>query len=164
MTIFDQTYGSLRFTESLYLNLDHILDRLKNAAKTDPPDGATNLEEIADKVKETISKFTPASPFATDLVNPPTGYEQVFKPGSLVCYRESGFLAEDVEIIQVTMMDGVLRYQVKANTPPGQPELRRWISASSTEPSADADSWELGWWNVSSEGFEDPPDEDGTNE
>ena len=162
VTIFDQTYGSLRFTESLYLNFDHILDRLGKAARTDPTEGTTNLEEIVDKVRETVSKFTPASPFSTDLVNPPTGYEQVFKPGSLVCYRESGFLAEDVEIIQVTMMDGVLRYQVKANAPPGQPELRRWIPASATEPSADADSWEVAWWNVASESFEYPPDEDDT--
>lgn len=150
----------MRFTEGLYLNFDDILDRLKKAAKTDPPEGAINLEDVVDKVRARISQYAPASPFSADLVNPPSGYEQVFKPGSLVCYRESGFLAEDVEIIQVTMMDGALRYQVKANTPPGQPELRRWIPALATEPSADADSWELAWWNVANESFEDPPDED----
>ena len=158
VTIFDQTYGSLRFTENLYLNFDRILDRLMKAVKTDSPQDSTNLEEIVGEVMKTISGFAPASPFSADVVHSPTGYEQVFKPASLVCYRESGSIAEDVEIIQVTMME-VLRYQVKANTPPGQPELRRWIPASAVEPSADADAWELGWWNVATETFEDPPDE-----
>ena len=160
IAIFDQTYGSLRFTENLYRDFDRILVRLLKAVETDSPVDALDLKEVVSKVKETIADFSPASPFGADLLNPPTGYEQVFKPGSLVSYRESGSLAEDVEIIQVTMMDGVLRYQVKANTPPGQPELRRWILASDTEPTADADSWELGWWNVASETFEELGEED----
>ena len=129
------------------------------AVETDSPEDEANLEEVVGKVSETISGFAPASPFSADLVNPPSGYEQVFKPGSVVCYRESGSIAEDVEIIQATMMNGVLMYQVKAITPPGQPELRRWIPGTDVELSADADAWELGWWNIATEIFEDPPDE-----
>ena len=71
----------------------------------------------------------------------------VFTPESRVCYREQGSIATDVEIIQPTIMNGVLMYQVKAITPPGQPTVLLWVPASGVEPSADADAWEYAWWN-----------------
>ena len=160
VTIFDQTYGSLRFTESLYLNFDSVLDRLIRAVDTDSPQDGLDLKSVVERVRGTISEFTQASPLRADHVNQQTGYELVFKPESLVCHRESGSISEDVEIIQTTIMDGVLMYQVKAITPRGQPPLRRWLTASSLEPSADADAWELVWWNLETETYEDPPEDE----
>ena len=84
----------------------------------------------------------------------------VFSKGSLVNYREQGFIATEVEIIQPTIMDGGLKYQVKAQQKPWEPPLRRWISESSVEPTGDADAWEYVWWNPETETYEDPSDDD----
>ncbi len=156
IAVFDETYGSLRFTERLYLAFDRILNRLAKAVQ-----GQNDLVSIVAQVRQKVDDFIPASAFAVDIEDPPMGYEQVFKPGSRVCYRQTGAIAEDVEIIRATIMGGVLIYQVKAYTPPWEPPRRRWIPASNVEPSAESDAWEIGWWNVATEEFEDFPNEDG---
>ena len=160
VAVFDETYGSLRFTESLYLNFDRILDRLMKAAETDSPQDSINLSEIIEKVRETTSEFTLSSPISADIANAPTGYEPVFTPDSVVCYRESGSISEDVEIIQPTIMKGDLMYQVKTITPPGQSAVIRWIDASLLEPSADADAYDYAWWNRETQTYEEPPEDE----
>ena len=162
VTIFDEIYGSLRFTEKLYREFDHILEKLIAAVDTDLPDDIIDLSSIARKVRSTTSGFKSASPFEADRTSTPKGYEMVFKEGSVVCYREKGTITEDVEVIQASMVDDKLRYQIKAYTPSGQRPVRRWIVADRVEPSADADAWELGWWNLETEEFEEPFDEDAT--
>ena len=88
----------------------------------------------------------------------PEGHEQVFKPGSRVCLRQQGQVAVDVEIVQPTIMDGRLMYQVKLLQKPGQSPARRWVSGSSVEPSGDADAWEYAWWSRLTETYEEPSD------
>lgn len=86
----------------------------------------------------------------------PEGYEEVFTKGSRVCARQKGQIAEDVVIIQPTLMNGQLMYQVEASPRPGRPPVRRWISASDLEPSGE--EWDYATWNRRTEAYEDPPD------
>lgn len=158
IAIFDETYGSLRLTEGLYLNFDHLMGRLFTALRSE--EDSNDMVSKTNLIREEVSGFSDAIPSilkGNDVHH--RGYEMVFAPGSRVCYREQGSIAADVEIIRPTIMDGVLRYQVKAVAPPGQPPVLRWIPASGVEPSADADAWEYGWWNRETETYEDPPDD-----
>ncbi len=160
IAVFDQTYGSLRFTEQLYMEFKTILDQVLSAVSVDTDPETEVLKVAVDRIRDEVTSFASMSPFSVQAENIPSGYEQVFSPGSFVCYRESGSIATDVEIIQPTIMDGVLKYQVKASSPrPWEPPLRMWITASSVEPSADADAWEYAWWNRGTEAYEDPPEE-----
>ena len=157
VALFDQTYGSLRLTERLYLEFNHILQRLSVAARADSEIDGSIIEQI----REEVSGFASQSPFATEPGEQrPSGYMHVFSKGYLVNYREQGFIATEVEIIQPTIMDGGLKYQVKAQQKPWEPPLRRWISESSVEPTGDADAWEYVWWNPETETYEDPFDDD----
>ena len=157
VAVFDQTYGSLRLTERLYLEFDHILERLSIAASAEDDID----ESILDRIREEVSGFSSQSPFAVEAGSErPRGYEQVFAPGSRVLYRSGGSLATDVEIMQPTIMDGDLMYQVKAPSPRHwEPPLIQWIRASSVEPSGDADAWKYAWWNRETQVYEDPPED-----
>lgn len=80
----------------------------------------------------------------------------MFTKGSKVCARQKGQIAEDVVIIQPTLMNGQLMYQVEASSRSGRPPVRRWISASDLEPSGE--EWDYATWNRRTEAYEDPPD------
>lgn len=158
IAIFDQTYGSLRLTEKLYVDFEHILERWTAAASTEQ--NADELQSTIKLIREEVSGFSSRSPFPA-LANGerPRGYDQVFSEGSRVCYREQGFIATDVEIIRPTMMDGELKYQVKVHNPRHwEPPLLQWVRASSVEPTAEADAWNYAWWNRETETYEDLPD------
>ena len=71
-------------------------------------------------------------------------------------------MAVDVEIIQPTIMNGEFMYQIKVRNKPHQAPARRWVAASTVEPSANADAWEYAWWNRETETYENPPEDDET--
>ena len=158
VAVFDQTYGSLRLTERLYLEFDHLLNRLLVAAKAELEQEGGNFQLIIEQIRTAFAGFSLGNA-AVDLVCAvPEGYEQVFTKGSCVCYRKQGQSAVDVEIIQPTLMNGQLMYQVKVQRNPGQNPVREWVSASRVEASGDGDSWEYAWWNRETEAYEEPPD------
>ena len=158
VAVFDQTHGSLRITERLYVEFTHILDRLSVAAKADPEREC--LELTIDRIRKEFSDFS-AGPIPPEGRGEelPKGYDMVFTKGSWVCLRERGQMAGDVKIIQPTMMDGRLMYQVEIPPKPRQPLARRWVSDSLLEPSGDASSWELASWNRQTEEYEEPSDD-----
>ncbi len=157
IAIFDETYGSLRLTENLYVEFKSILKRLSVAASTEDDID----ESVVARIYKEVSGFSHQRPLrGTDMREHPSGYEQVFSKGSRVCYRLQGSIATDVEVIQPTLIDGRLMYQVKAYTRRGEPPLLDWIPASSVEPTADTDAWEYKWWNRETQTYEDPPDGD----
>ena len=157
VVVFDQTYGSLRLTERLYAEFEHILERLLVAARSQ---NDNELETAIGLIQDKVRGFTSPILNAIPDLQIPTGYEQVFTKGSRVCHRQGGSSAVDVEILQPTIMDGELKYQVKASSPrPWEPPLLHWIPASAVEPSADSDSWDYAWWNRQTQTYEDPPDE-----
>ena len=157
VAIFDETYGSLRLTERIFWEFGHLMDRLVAGAHADEDE---ELEELSACVKSELAEFA-ADSLQQELASAPKGYEQVFKPGSTVCYRKAGAMAVDVVIIQPTIDDGQLRYQVKIQQKPWQSPVKHWISASAVEPSANTADWSYGWWNRETEEYEEPPEDDG---
>ena len=157
--VFDNTYGSLRFTEKLYTEFEHILERLAVAAEAESEQDSVEFRSVVARTRESISTFSAGVPPNDPAGNPPSGYEQAFAEGSRVCFREHGQISRDVEIIEPTIMEGRLMYRVKVGTSPGQPPVRKWVPAERVEPSADADAWEYAWWNRATEAYENPPDE-----
>lgn len=155
IAIFDNTYGSLRFTEKLYLEFETILERLRVAAETQASQGMEDFQNIVRQIREEYSTFTPGTALAALAGEAREGYEQVFAPGSRVLFRSSGQIASEVEIIDVSIIDGILRYRVSA---PGQPSMRHWVPAEACEPSAEADAWSYAWWNRETETYETPPE------
>ena len=164
IAVFDNTYGSLRFTENLYLEFDHILDRLAIAAGAEAEADDEMIEGIA-RIRGRIADFSHGAVPSELLSNDVSGYDQVFTEGSRVLFREHGQIARDVEVIEPTVQvpgkEGQLMYRVRIVIGPGQPPSRRWVPAERVEPSADADAWEYAWWNRATETYEDPPDEVG---
>ena len=157
VAVFDQTYGSLRFTEQLYTEFESILDQVFSAVAADS-DPETGGLKVVERIREEAKGFVSTSPFSVQTQNIPGGYEQVFSSGSRVCYRESGALSEDVTIIEPTIIDGPLMYRVEVQQARGAP-IRRYIPAALVEPSAEADAWEYQWWNRETQTYEDPTDE-----
>ena len=159
IVVFDNTYGSLRFTEKLYLEFEHILERLKVSAEAETLHGPEDLSDLVARIREEYSTFSYGTALGSLTGETYEGYEQVFAKGSRVCYRQAGLIASDVEIIEPTIMDSVLMYRVSALPRPGEAPIRRWVPASACEPSADADTWNYVWWNRETETYEDPPDD-----
>ena len=164
--VFDETYGSLRLTERLYLEFEHVLERVSAFAETDSGDSGLDLSCVQ-QILEEFSAFT-APGILPDIgvdAEAPTGYEQVFARGSRVCYRPPRqMMVEDVKIIEPILPDGNLMYLVEVPQRPDRPEVRRSIAASALEPSADADAWDYAWWNRATQMYEDPPDEEDDEE
>ena len=114
VAVFDETYGSLRLTERLYLEFEHVLERLFIAAASETDDNDFNLLCVAGILNE-LSTFTEEDilPDIDTASDTPTGYERVFTVGSRVCHQQTGQMTVDVEIIQPTLMEGQFMYQVK---------------------------------------------------
>ena len=161
VAVFDQTHGSLRITERLYVEFAHILDRLSAAAKANPDPEQECLELIVGRIREEFSDFSAVPPPREEEEREklPEGYDLVFEKGSRVCWRERGQIAVEVEIIRPTMMHGQLMYQVKTLPKPRQPPLLHWVATSRLEPSGDASSWNFAPWNRQTEEYEEPPDD-----
>ncbi len=159
IAIFDTTYGSLRFTEKLFLEFGHILGRLKVAAEAEMVQGSGQLLGIVDRIREEVESFTPGTALGAMSGEERTGYELLFTIGSRVLFQQAGKIASEVEIIGATIMGGTLLYQVLAASTPGGQQMRRWVPAASCQPSANMDEWNYGWWNRETESYEDPSDD-----
>ena len=153
VAIFDETYGSLRLTERVFDQFEHLMDRMVAGAEADEDE---ELKEVASGVKVEMQAFARDS-LQQELEEAPKGYEQVFMPGSTVCYRKAGAMAVDVTILQPAIMEETFMYQVEVRQKPNQKPAKRWIRASAVEPSADTADWTYGWWNMETQEYEDPP-------
>ena len=147
--VYDEVYGSLRLTERLYRGFEHIMNRLAKAVAVEPND--IGIRTIVGKIEREIAAFKAREIIQQDGTAASTGSEYVFTPRSIVCYRESSQLAIDVTIVQPTMMNGRLMYQVEV---PGQKKTKRWVTASALEPSAQG-VWSKSLWNCETEEYED---------
>lgn len=154
---FDQTYGSLRLTERLFINFDLILERLDVSANSFEGDERLKRLEYVSKLKQVFSTFTSGQDTfeAGAEIKGLSGTLLVFKPGSVLCFREKGKISSTVEVIIPSMMDGQLMYQVRQSSRQNRPEAtgKRWVSATFLEVSADSSEWEQGWWDVALEEF-----------
>ena len=156
IAIYDETYGSLRLTERLYLHFARILDRLWRGLGDDEDD----LRTVTSQLRDEISRFAELTVGSTaqepsEVAPAPTGSILVFTKGSRVCFQ-AGQMAVEVEIIQPTMMNGELMYQVAIPQKPGQQPAKQWKPASRIEPSAISSDWNYAWWNCETETYEEP--------
>ena len=119
VAVYDEVYGSLRLTEQLYLEFEHVLSRLSDGLTADLEE-KEELASFVARIREEVSAFAGDWVTGEPVADSPTGHEQVFTPGSRVCYRQAGQMASDVEIVRPTMMKGKLMYQVKNVQRPGQ--------------------------------------------
>ena len=160
IVIYDETHGSLRLTESLFVDFGIVLQRLLFSSNSQGD--ADVPSEMVKRIAAAYASFRPQTPFAEESPGQrPRGFEQAYTPRSVVLYREKGFMGIEVEIIRPTIMNGELMYQVKAPTPrPGEEPVRRWIPATALEPGADSDNWNLAWWNRETEEYEEEKLED----
>ncbi len=157
IAVFDQTHGSLRLTERLYLDFKHILDRLSVAA-TEPTGQGWESQLLSSRIRDEFSTFSKGGDSYDWSEETPEGYQMVFKPGSLVCYQKTGQMAVEVEVVQPTIMDGTLMYQVRVQQKPGQSPALQWINEAYLEPSGDGDAWDYVQWNRATQQYEDTPD------
>ncbi len=160
IAIYDETYGSLRLTEKLYVNFDQILGRLCAAVESGSLEIDNELAQVIPQIAKEVTRFSDAVLDTGGILDAPKGYEQVFSKGSIVCFMEGGQMGSEVQVIQPTMMQGQLMYQVEQARRPGQAPGKRWVDASSVQASANADAWEFAWWNRETEKYEDPPDDE----
>ena len=159
IAIYDETYGSLRLTERLYLNFQHILARLAEAVVSGSGDDEDTLKAVVPQIRREVAKFDAGGVAHRDTVVSPEGYDLVFTEGSRVCRRQTGQIALEVKVIQPTIWtDGSLMYQVEVQQKAGQQPVKQWVPAAAIEPSADADAWSYAWWNRATETYEEPPD------
>ena len=154
IAIFDQTYGSLRLTEKLYVNFDHLLQRLSDSF-------ANDFRPFIDETRNSFGTFEPYSPLANEGAAIPSGYVNAFTPGSTVLFRVHGGVSQEVQIIQLTIYgDGRLMYQVEGYVRPGQPALKHWIPFESVEESADPEAYGYAPWNLETQEYEATVDEE----
>lgn len=159
VVVFDQTYGSLRLTERLYLYFHHMLDRLERAAVSEAEAGEAEFLNEVRRIREVVKSFVSATGEPEPEGRTVLGkYIRMFTPSSRVSYRDKGRLGSEVEIIRPTVMDGKLMYQVKCPPkPPSNTRIKQWVAAEFIEPTAGDGEWDEAWWNSESEEYEDPP-------
>lgn len=159
VAVYDEIYGSLRLTERLYLEFSRILGRLAAAVSAETKD-EEDLPAFVARIQKEIEEFRSRGVEDWTGDEPPQGCEYVFTPGSRVCYRQTGQIATDVEIVQPALIEGEIWYQVKVSRRPGQSPPRRWIKASFLEPSADADTFGYALWNRETQEYEETQDDE----
>jgi DEAD/DEAH box helicase domain-containing protein len=157
IVIFDQTYGSLRLSEYVYIDFSKLIDRLSVASKAEDDkeqeyyrEAITHLREFYGSVEEPdVGESVSIEQGAED------GLVQVFSSGSRIALREQGVLFTDVEIIAPTILpDGQLWYQVKC--PPKHKKsapTKRWVSPDFIETTAQEGEWGYALWDPSTQEY-----------
>ena len=159
IAIFDQTYGSLRLTERLYLDFASLLERMLSGAQVE----AAGKQSLWVEFLKHLIEFEPnlaaeESPLSAlvDAGQPgETGFRRVYAPGSRVGLREKGMLLAEVELIMPAVMpDGSFMYQAKffPKHPPQSP-VTRWVNADRLEPLGDDSEWSYAMWDPTTQQF-----------
>ena len=163
VVVYDEIYGSLRLTERLFLEFEHILTRVIESLKSEPEDDKLHLkEQDVTRIQEEVSKFTDSSIFGDeDEKSVPTGKLPAYKPGSHVLLRDQiGTCGIEVVVVQPTIMDGEFMYQIKDDSNrQGKPPAKRWVLASRIQLLNGSENWELAWWNPLTEEYDNEPSE-----
>ena len=163
VVVFDQTYGSLRLTERVFTELEHLLDRLAIGADSETGDERERRAAMVEHLRAFAttlgdSQATPADQDPLPAVA--GGMIQVFAPGSRVGLREQGVLFTDVRIVTAAMMpmppDNAERLMYQVECPPrypGSAPTRRWIGADYLEATAEEGEWEYALWDTRTQSY-----------
>ena len=148
IVIFDSTHGSLRLTEQVYAEFEHLLQLLARSTEmTAPnnhvlsPDTIRRMKNWFDRLKN-IADSELADLGTTDEAIP-EGWLHVFEVGSVVAYRDSKDVSRDITITgrQLMQMDDrlhlVYTYQGNGFT----------ASIPAERVNAVGDDWNMVYWN-----------------
>ncbi len=154
IAIYDETYGSLRLTERLFLYFSEIVEQLAKAIQnSDSKDEELDMSTVQ-AISKAVSAFSAPSSIPVAPVESHDGVMQVFTRRSRVCYHQAGQMAMEVQVLQPTIMEGNLMYQIETPPKPGQRPAKRWVAAKSIEPSAaEAGEWSYALWDPSTEEY-----------
>ena len=153
IAIYDETYGSLRLTERLFLHFPEIIERLAVAIRdSDGEDEELDISTVLE-VSEAVSTFLEHSSIPDALENSFEDVMQVFTPSSRVCYHQAGQMATEVEILQPTIINGALMYLIETPRKLGQAPGKTWVAANSVEPSAEAGEWSYALWDPTTQEY-----------
>ena len=152
VAIFDQTYGSLRLTERLYLEFPAILERMLSGARIEAGEKTTNWVKFLENLIEFETDLKEESGLSTfvDEGTPEDGaLRRVYAPGSKVGLRQKGMLLTDVELIMpVLLPDGKFMYQAKFYTNRHmQSPVTRWVNPDMLETLGDDSEWSYAMWD-----------------
>ena len=158
VAVFDQTYGSLRFTEQLYAEFEAVLEQILKAISLENGSESEFVAAVK-RIGEVVCNFKSTNPFDVISEDAPSGYIQVFAEGSRVLYREKGSQYGEVTIIEPVIIGDKMMYRVEGRSSQGL-AMKVFVPSDLVEASADGDAWELKWWNRETQTYQDPPDED----
>jgi DEAD/DEAH box helicase domain-containing protein len=111
IVVYDAIYGSLRLTEPVYTQLDHILTRLAAAVSMMPAEADLLPSEIVEALNEWVQALSPDGGdvgefLAKEAAQDKPGWLQIYKPGSIVCRRGAQGLLQEIEILEPEIMTG----------------------------------------------------------
>jgi DEAD/DEAH box helicase domain-containing protein len=178
IVVFDQTYGSLRLTEKLFTEFEHLLNRLSDVSAYEGENSRHYYENLVANLRETFDKFSTQENASvvmsedTSLSNEDLDFDSIiedgnrmgvikaFTPGSKVYEvkkKKKKSPKTIVEIIQPTLMHGQLMYQVKYwNWRKDVAKQKRWVNSEFLE--ASDEDCKVEWWNTTSEEYENDLD------
>jgi DEAD/DEAH box helicase domain-containing protein len=161
IVVYDATYGSLRLTEPVYTQLDHILRRLAEAVSMTPDEADLLPSETVEALNAWAQALSADGGdvgefLAQAAVQDRPGWLQVFKPGSIVCRRGAQGLLQEIEILEPEIVTGegpsklYYRYRV-------QRAGKAMAPAEMIE--AMGDEWSFTYWNPLTEEYIDTIDD-----
>lgn len=162
VVVYDETYGSLRLTERIFLEFDHILNRIIESLRAEPEDDKQQLrEQEVMRIQEEVSRFS-ESRFVGDESEQigPAGKVQVYTPGSRVCHMSRGQIGKEVVILKPILVDDILMYQLDHPMKSGDQPTDHLVSAARVQPLAESEHWDLAWWDpLTGQYVDDEPSE-----
>lgn len=146
LVLFDATHGTLRLTESAYLNLDYLLAQMKRSVGMTPPDDDRISQDTIEAFNtwlDHLPKEDDGLPEFGDL-DVGDGWVQVYEIGSTVARRDNQGELHDMEVTdhEFRMIDGKVQLYYLYST--GKP-LKAMASAESVE--AVGDEWTIAYLN-----------------
>jgi DEAD/DEAH box helicase domain-containing protein len=178
IVVFDQTYGSLRLTEKLFTEFEHLLKRLSDVSAYEGENSRHYYENLVANLLETFNKFNTQENASVEISEDALlseedlefdsvtedenqmGIIKAFTPGSKVYEvkkKKKQSSKKIVEIIQPTLMHGQLMYQVKYwKWRKGAAKQKRWVNSEFLE--ASDEDCRVEWWNTTTEEYENNSD------
>jgi len=165
IAVYDSVYGSLRLTEVMFTDFEHILDRFERAAELAPESESVLSSAIVEKLRLWYrSLATTDAPIAAPGQQPQSGLVRIIAPGSIVAVRDSAGVFKDIEIVapkSVDIGDGPkLVYLYRTSKQSTASPANQMFAADKIE--LVGDGWSYALWNPESdEILADEAEEDG---
>ena len=156
IVLYDATHGSLRLTEPAYTRLDKILERLTAAVRMTPEEADLLPIQIVDALNDWLAELPPQGGEIAELLRTqegagvPTGWLQVYRPGSIVCRRGAHGLLSEIELLEpeIVATEGPAKLYYRYRLEGGGKGL---VPVEAIE--AVGDEWSLVYWDPKTDGY-----------